>query len=329
MSRIARLFKDTVVAAAVGTGLAGLTQAPAGAAERYMTIGTGGDPGVYYPVGAAICRAVNEKRPQNSITCAVAPSGGSIENITPLRDGTLEFAIVQSDWQRHALEGTGRFAEDGPFQDLRAVLTLHLEAFTVLARADAGISQLGDLKGRRFNVGNPGSGARATLEQILQALDWSLTDFSLAMELKTSERGAALCSGTVDAIFFLTGHPSRAVADTLAACDAVLVSGTGPEVDAVMATSRFYERVTLRAGVHPGADAPTNTFGVRATLVSAADVSEDLVYEVVRALYEPLEDFLAGHQALLGLTPEKMIGPGLSAPLHAGALKYYKERGWR
>ena len=321
-----RLTLCSAVAVAV---LAVLAASAASAAERYITIGTGGDPGVYYAVGAAICRSVNAKRSQDGITCDVAPSGGSIENIPPLRDGTLEFAIVQSDWQRQAFEGTGRFAEDGPFQDLRAVLALHLEAFTVVARADSGIAKFRDLIGRRFNVGNPGSGERATLEQVLQSLNWSLTDFALAMELKTSERGAALCSGSVDAIFFLTGHPSRAVSDTLAACDAVLVSGTGQEIDNVMATNPFYERVTLRPGVYPGGDAPINTFGLRATLVSAADVDEDLVYDVVRVLHEPLEDFISGHQALIGLTAESMIGSGLSAPLHAGALKYYKERGWR
>ncbi|MDJ0896269.1 MAG: TAXI family TRAP transporter solute-binding subunit [Alphaproteobacteria bacterium] len=329
MSRSRPTTLCAAAAVAVLAALAGLATSPVLAAERYITIGTGGDPGVYYPVGAAICRSVNAKRSQNGITCDVAPSGGSIENIAPLRDGTLEFAIVQSDWQRQAFEGAGRFADDGPFKDLRAVLALHLEAFTVLARADAGIAQFGHLIGRRFNVGNPGSGERATLEQILQSLNWSLTDFALATELKTSERGAALCSGTVDAIFFLTGHPSRAVSDTLAACDAVLVGGTAPEIDNVMATSPFYERVTLRSGVYPGADGSVNTFGVRATLVSAADVDEDLVYDVVRALHEPLEDFISGHQALLGLTAESMIGSGLSAPLHAGALKYYKERGWR
>ena len=191
-----------VIGAAVASGVSV-------AAERLVTIGSGGDPGVYYSAAAGICRMVNATSADHGIGCNVSPSGGSIRNLAPVHRGEMEFGIVQSDWQAHAYDGTLLFAEDGPFSDLRAVFSLHTEPFTVVARADSGIATFTDLKGQRVNIGNPGSGQRATMEVVLDAIGWTTGDFTLAAELKPSEQSRALCRNDIDAMVFIAGHPKQ------------------------------------------------------------------------------------------------------------------------
>ena len=133
-------------------------------AEEFITIGTGGVTGVYYPTGGAICRLVNKGRKDHGIRCSVESTGGSVYNINTIRAGELEFGVAQSDWQYHAYNGSSQFESDGPFEDLRAVFSVHPEPFTVVARADSGIKNFDDMKGKRVNIGNPGSGQRGTME---------------------------------------------------------------------------------------------------------------------------------------------------------------------
>ncbi|MBY6065661.1 TAXI family TRAP transporter solute-binding subunit [Leisingera aquaemixtae] len=313
---------------AIGALVAASFGAPAAFAQEYITIGTGGVTGVYYPTGGAICRLVNKGRKEHGFKCAVESTGGSVYNINTIREGELQFGVAQSDWQYHAYNGSSKFEEAGPFEGLRAVFSVHPEPFTVVARADAGISTFDDLKGKRVNIGNPGSGQRGTMEVLMEAKGWGMEDFALATELKAAEQSAALCDNQIDAMIYTVGHPSGSIQEATTACDSVLVTVDGEAVEKLVADNSFYRTATIPGGMYRGSDNDTNTFGVGATFVTSADVSEDAVYAVVSSVFENFEAFQKLHPAFANLKPEEMIADGLSAPLHPGAEKYYKEKGW-
>ncbi|MBX6322385.1 MAG: TAXI family TRAP transporter solute-binding subunit [Rhodospirillaceae bacterium] len=302
---------------------------PASAAEqRFITIGTGGVTGVYYAVGGAICRLMNQDRKMTGIRCSTESTGGSVFNVNAIRTGELDFGMAQSDIQYNAIEGEGQFKASGPMKELRAVFSAHPEPFTVLARPDAGVAKFEDFKGKRFNVGNPGSGTRASLEELLKQMGWTLADFSLASELKADEQGSALCDNKIDGFFYGVGHPSAAIQDPTTACGAKLIPLTGPAVDALVKAHPYYSYATIPGGMYAHNPDPTETYGVRATLVTSANTPDDVVYELVKAVFEHFDDFKKLHPAFANLDPKEMVSAGLSAPLHPGALKYYKEKGW-
>lgn len=315
-----KIILGATVAALMSTGAAF-------AQQQFVSIGTGGVTGVYYPTGGAICRLVNKDRKEHGIRCSAESTGGSIYNINTIRAGELEFGVAQSDWQYHAYNGTSSFEDQGAFEKLRAVFSVHPEPVTILARGDAGISNITDLKGKRVNIGNPGSGTRGTWEVIENAMGWSRDDLALAAEMKSSETGQALCDNKIDSYFWLVGHPSALTQETLATCDAVLVNATGPEIDKLVSENSFYRKATIPAGMY-GDNPDVNTFGVGATFVTSADVPEEVVYTVVKAVFDNFEQFKGLHPAFQNLKESEMIKDSLSAPLHAGAEKYYKERGW-
>ena len=316
-------FKITAAALALGA-----LSAPAATAEEFITIGTGGVTGVYYPTGGAICRLVNKDRKDHGIRCSAESTGGSVYNLKTIRAGELNFGVVQSDWQYHAYNGTSRFEEDGAFEGLRAVFSVHPEPFNVVARADAGIETFDDLKGKRVNIGNPGSGQRGTMEVLMKAKGWTKDDFELATELKSAEQSQALCDNQIDAFVFTVGHPAGSLKEATTACDAVLVDVTGPAVDKLVEENSYYGKATVPGGMYRGTDEDTQTFGVGATFVTSTDTSEEAVYTVVKAVFENFDSFRDFHPAFANLEPETMISRSLSAPLHAGAKKYYMEQGW-
>ena len=319
------LAAAVVAAAIVGFGAA---SAPAVAQQKFTTIGTGGVTGVYYAAGGAICRLVNKDRARHNIRCSVESTGGSVFNVNTIKAGELDFGFVQSDVQFNAMKGVGQFAKDGAFADLRAVFAVHPEPFTVVARKEAGVKQFTDFKGKRFNVGNPGSGTRASMEELLTAMGWKLSDFSLASELKADEHGPALCDGKIDGFFYAVGHPSANIQDPTTSCGARLVSLTGPVVDKLVADKPFYGKVTIPGGMYPNNPDPTNTYGVLATVVTSVKTPDPIVYEVVRAVFDNFDEFKKLHPALANLKPEDMASQGLSAPLHPAAARYYREKGW-
>ncbi|HIQ37313.1 MAG TPA: TAXI family TRAP transporter solute-binding subunit [Desulfocapsa sulfexigens] len=313
---------------ALGCGFAlALASTPSFAGQQFVTIGTGGVTGVYYPTGGAICRLVNKTRKDHGIRCSVESTGGSVYNLNTIAAGELDMGVAQSDWQYHAYNGTSKFAKKGPNKKLRAVFSIHPEPFTVVARADSGIKDFKDLKGKRVNIGNPGSGQRGTMEVLMGALGWTKKDFKLASELKSSEQSKALCDNKIDAMVFAVGHPNGSIKEATTSCDAVMVSVTGPEVDKLVADNDYYRTATIPGGMYRGTDADTPTFGVGATFVSSSDIPENVIYNVVKAVFENFDSFQKLHPAFKNLKKEEMIKDGLSAPLHDGAAKYYKEAG--
>ncbi|MEM9474138.1 MAG: TAXI family TRAP transporter solute-binding subunit [Pseudomonadota bacterium] len=314
----------------VGAVVAAATAFGAGdavAQDTFITIGTGGVTGVYYPTGGAICRMLRPGRAEHGIRCGAESTGGSVFNINAIRNGELEFGVAQSDWQFHAFNGTSRFEEQGPFEELRAVFSVHPEPFTVVARADAGIATFEDLKGKRVNVGNPGSGQRGTMEVLMEAMGWTMDDFAVASELQAAEQSQALCDNNIDAMIYTVGHPSGSIQEATTACDSVLVSVDNDATQMLVNDNSFYRTATIPGGLYRGNDGDVQTFGVGATFVTSANVSEDVVYEVVKAVFENIDQFKGLHPAFANLDPSEMANDSLSAPLHPGAERYYREAG--
>jgi hypothetical protein len=320
-------MKKLTVAAAV-FALAGALGTPAHAQQKFVTIGTGGVTGVYYAAGGAICRLINKDRAKHGIRCSVESTGGSVYNLNTIRGGELDFGVSQSDWQYHAFHGTSSFKDAGPNKDLRAVFSLHPEPFTVLTRKEANIKRFEDLKGKRFNVGNPGSGTRASMEELLTAMGWKMSDFSLASELKADEHGAALCDNKIDGFFYGVGHPSANIQDPTTTCGAKLVGLTGSVVDKLIAERPYYAKAEIPGGLYANNPDPTPTYGVLATFVTSTNTPNDVVYTMVKAVFDNFEEFKKLHPAFANLDPQEMVKKGTSAPIHDGALKYYKEKGW-
>lgn len=302
--------------------------APVQAQQKFMTIGTGGVTGVYYAAGGAICRLVNKDRAKHGFRCSVESTGGSVVNINTIKAGELDFGVSQSDVQYNAFNGAKQFEKDGKHTDLRAVFSIHPEPFTVLSRKEANITKFDDLKGKRFNVGNPGSGTRAAMDEYLASSGGKISDFGLAAELKADEHGAALCDNKIDGFFYGVGHPSANIQDPITTCGAKLVPMTGPAVDKLVKANSYYAKVNIPGGLYAGHPNPTPTYGVLASFVTSAKVPDVAVYELVKAVFENFDEFKKLHPAFVGLDPKNMIKDGLSAPLHPGAVKYYKEKGW-
>ena len=297
------------------------------AEEKFITIGTGGQTGVYYVVGQSICQLVNRDTAKTQVKCNAPSTGASVANLNAIADKQMDMGIAQSDWQYHAYNGSSSF--EGKKNDkIRAVFSLHPEPFTVMARDDSGIKTFDDLKGKRVNVGDPGSGTRATMNVILKEKGWSDKDFKVASELKPSEMASVMCDNNLDAITYNVGHPNGALKEAAASCNAHLVPVTGEAIDKLVDDHSYYAKATIPGGLYKGTDNPVETFGVYATLVTSSDVEADKVYAVVKAVFDNFDRFKRLHPAFANLKEEEMIKNALSAPLHDGAVRYYKERGW-
>jgi len=309
-------------ATAFAIGLGGA----ASAQQQFISIGTGGVTGVYYPTGGAICRLVNKSRKEHGIRCAVESTGGSVYNINTIKAGELEFGVAQSDWQYHAYNGTSKF-EENKFPELRAMFSVHPEPFTIVVRGDSDIESFEDLKGKRVNVGNPGSGQRATMEVVMDAFGMTMDDFALATEFKGSEMPKQLCDGNIDVMMYTVGHPAAAIKEATTTCGTKLVSVVGAPIDGLVDDNSFYRVATIPGGMYSGTPNDTTTFGVGATFVTSAEVPDDVAYVVAKAVMENLDDFRKLHPAFANLKAEEMVSDGLSAPLHPGAAKAYAELG--
>ncbi|MBS7662820.1 TAXI family TRAP transporter solute-binding subunit [Pseudomonas lalucatii] len=299
------------------------------AEERRVLIGTGGETGIYYVVGQSICRFLNQDAGEQGVGCKAPASGGGVANVRGLRSGAFDFGIMQADHQYKALKGQAPFEAEGPMADIRALFSLHDEVFTLLVRRDAGIASLDDLRGKRVNVGNPGSGQRNTLDELMRVKGWDRSVFALSAELKPAEQASALGDNNIDAMTYFVGHPNGAIQEATTITDAVLVPVSGAEVERLLAERPYYSKAEIPGGLYRGNAAAVPSIGSRAVLSTTASTDPQLVYLLVKAVFENFERFQGQHPSFAGLRAADMIEVGLSAPLHEGALRYYRERGWR
>ena len=293
----------------------------------FITIGTGGITGVYYPTGGAIAKIVNKKKDKTGIRAAVESTDGSVFNVNAVVAGDLQFGVVQSDRQYQAINGLAEWKDKGKQEDLRAVFSIHPESITLVAAVDASISDIADLKGKRVNIGNPGSGQRQNAIDALEAVGINYNKDLIAEGIKAAAAPGLLQDGRIDAFFYTVGHPSGAIKEATAGARKVrFVSITG--VEDLLAKYPHYAKAKIPVKLYPGAENTddVDTFGVKATLVTSVRVPDDVVYTVTKEIFENFDLFKKLHPAFATLTKENML-EGLSATIHPGAMKYYQEAG--
>ena len=324
MKRIGLLTLIATICLALGLMV---NPTPVVAKTTFVTIGTGGITGVYYPTGGAIARIVNKKRKVYGIRCTVESTGGSVFNVNAVMAGDLEFGVVQSDRQFQAIKGMAEWKEKGPQKDLRAVFTIHPESITLVAADDAGIKSINDLRGKRVNIGNPGSGQRQNSIDGLMNAGINYEKDLKAEGVKAAEAPGLLQDGRIDAFFYTVGHPSGAIKEATAGRRKVhFVPITG--VDKLLKKYPYYAKAMIPIKLYPGATntKDVQTFGVKATFVTSAKVPDRVVYAITKEVFDNFEAFKKLHPAYQVLTKKNML-EGMSAPIHPGAMKYYKEAG--
>lgn len=321
------LFTVLVITLTAGFAVAGGQGESDDGGPVFATIGTGGVTGVYYPAGGAISRMVNAKSDDYGIRASVESTGGSVFNINAVLSGDLEFGIAQSDRQYQALNGMAEW--DGNAQsELRSVFSLHPEAITLIAAVDSGIETVADLEGKRVNIGNPGSGQLQNSLDVLRAFGLTEEDID-AEQVGAVEAPSLLQDGRIDAFFYTVGHPNGNITEaTSGRTEVRIVNITGDGVDELFEELPYYAEAVIPGSFYPQAanDGDATTMGVKATLVSSTAVSDDVVYAITKEVFDNLDEFKALHPAFAVLTEQNML-QGLSAPIHAGALRYYEEAG--
>ncbi|MCP4956774.1 MAG: TAXI family TRAP transporter solute-binding subunit [Photobacterium aquimaris] len=298
------------------------------AADNFISIGTGGQTGVYYIAGQSICRFVNRTTDTHQIKCNAPTSGGGVANVNGLRSHEYNFGIMQSDHQFKALNGLAPFQDHGKMNDIRAVFSLQSEVFTILAREDSGIHSFDDLKNKRVNLGNPGSGQRDTFEQILAVKNWNSDVFSLVSDLKPAEQAPAMSDNKIDAMSYFVGHPNGAIQEASTTTDTRLIAVTGPDIDALLKEKSYFTKAIIPGGMYRGNPNDTVSIGGKAVLSTNAKTDPEMVYQLVKSVFTNIDRFKRLHPAFADLKETEMIKTGLTAPLHDGAVRYYKERGW-
>lgn len=311
---------------AVVLGVSALLGGGQAAQSQDVIIGTGDQQSTDFQVGRALCRLLI--RSGDDIVCTELDSPDAVFNLSNVRGGAIEFGLVPSDLQFHAVNQSGPFEfVDETYENLRSVFSLHAVPFTVLARQDAEVAALDDLKDRRVNIGAPGSEQRAMMDLVMAAKDWSKDDFQLAEELPAAQQSLALCHGRVQVTVDTTIHPDEDVERVAELCNAVLVGADEALVSKLRSDHPYFSKASIRGGLYPNNSEPVPTFGLPVTLVTSAEVADETVRALVAAVFENLDQLKRMHPALGDLDPAGMTGDGLTAPLHEGAAAYYREQG--
>ncbi len=295
------------------------------ASTKYVSLGTGSITGVYYPAGGAICRLVNRGRKEHGIRCSVESTGGSVANLNAIRTGEVDFGIVQSDWQYHALNGTGFFADQKPFKELKSVLSLHNETFAVAVLEKSNIKTINDITGKKINFGPQGSGMYSTMEVLMLAKQWSKSMFANITYLPPSEQPKALCEGKIDVMIYASGNPNGVLQEVTQSCRVKLIPIDKETIEKLIKINPYYVRAKISGGQYPNNPQDIETFGVKATLVTSEKANSEVVYQITKSVFENLENFKTLHPVFSSLKKNEMINEGNSAPIHPGALRYFKE----
>ncbi len=299
-----------------------LAMATTAMAQEFYTIGTGGVTGVYYPVGGATAKIVNDA--DVGLRLTVESTGGSVFNMSAIQAGQLDLALVQSDVLYQAYNGEEAF-EGQPFEGARSVMGLHPEPMHLVCQAGAGVESFSDIAGKRVSIGNPGSGMLNTVQAMLAAKGMSEDDFD-AEYLRAAEAPDFLRDGRIDCFFYTVGIGGAAIRDITATADVTLASLDDEEFADLIEEAPYYAFATVPAGTYDGQDEDITLFGVKALFVTSEDMPEEDVYTIVTTILDNYEQFQATHPALADIAKEDLL-TGLSAPLHPGAERAFEEAG--
>ncbi len=320
-----KMIKTAVLVSAMAT-LSGAV-----AAERqYLNIGTAGIGGGYYPTGGFICNLVNKSRKKNghNIRCTVESTGGSVANLRSIQSGELDVGIAQADWQYHSMNGTSKFEKDGANKDLRFLFSLHMDVSQLVAKQSIHAKSFKDLKGKVVNIGNVGSGQEASFKFALG--QYGLTPdefFSKATQLTSKEQSSALCDGKIDAFFYTTGIGSSTITEAANSCDVSILNWDDDVIKKMIKDYPYYGIAVIPANSYKGQTEKVTTWGMPATIVASADTDDEVVYQLVKSVFDNFEDLKKQSSMYIGLTREGSVKNGQSAPYHPGALRYFKEVG--
>jgi len=321
-------LSSLLVGAIVVTSACSGAYAQPQSARVTITIGTGSQAGVYYPTGQAICAAVNKRTKEHGIHCKAQSSNGSVENAYKLRNGTLDFALLQSDVLFFAVKGYDAFKRQGPDKNLRSVLSLFTESFTVVARPDAQIKSFDDILHKRINIGNPGSGQRASMDLVMLAKKIKKTDFADIKEYASDKQADALCANEIDAFIFTSGHPNPSITKATKECGGVIVPLPGNLIKHLSSRLPFIKPATVSGGIYPGTDWSIPSFGMTAMLVTSTKIPHTIVTEVVKSIYTDFAQLRMGHPAFAYVSPTSMATQNVPTPHHKGALYYFRDNGY-
>lgn len=289
--------------------------------QAFINIGTGGVTGVYYPTGGAICKVVNKKN--SNIKCTVEATAASVYNVNALLAGKMDLGIAQSDVGYKAMHGQDPFKEKAT--TLKSIMSIYPESLTLVARKDSGIKTFADLKGKRVNIGNPGSGTRRTVETLFNACNMKLDALSFQGQLKAAEMPDALRDSKLDAYFYVVGHPTANIKDVATSTDIAVIPLDMPCIDKLIEKESYFVKTKVPGGLYKGNDEDVTSFGFKATLLASDKLSNDVAYAIIEAIMDDFENFKALHPAYAHLT-EDSVFEGLSLPLHPGVQKYKDEK---
>ena len=333
--RMARLGRSAALALALVAGIAG----PASAQDSELTffrIATGGVNGTYYPIGAIIGNAISNpagSRPcgeggscgvPNLIAAAVS-SNGSVANVDAIESGQIESAFAQADVVHDAYYGERTFAGRQPMQKLRVLANLYAERMQVVVRRGIGIAGIEDLAGKRVSLDEPGSGTLLMARLVLNSYGVAETDV-VADYLKPGPASSLMLRDELDAFVIVAGVPTNVVAELTATGVADLLAIDGPPVDKILETHPFLARTAIPAETYwPGAP-EIPTIGVGAQWIVSADVPEERVYAICRALWNTATRILldGGHPAGKQIRLDTALD-GIDIPLHPGAVRCYDD----
>ena len=293
-----------------------------------VAIGTGRPGGVYFALGDSICRLFNLDLTQRGLRCAAYTSSGPVANIESLHDGRIDIGIVQSDALADAISGRGPFASRGPDSALRVLFTGQTEAFTIVARRGLAVRAATELRGKRINLGSPGSGERVSMERVMAALGFAPTDFAETRELPLAQQHDAFCANALDAIVYTVRHPNGLIDDVIRSCGGILVDVSGPRIEGLLSTHPEYSRSVIPGKTYPSNPEAVTTLGVRTAIITTTRLPDTVAYEITKALFENIDDFRRLHPDFATLLPRDMVPAGAVVSLHTGAARYYRARGW-
>ena len=316
-----------LAAAIMASAVAGCVAVSVALVPTPVTLATGTPGGIDHPVGNAICRMYNLAEEHQATPCVAVSSDGAVANIQRIQRGEATFGLAQTDVAYAAFHGVGPFAAAGPDPKLRMLIALYPETFTVIARADTGIRDFQDLRGKRIGIGTTGAGYTFTRDVVLASYDWVISDAERVLELGPTEQNEALCSNKVDAIIFSAGNPNGLTQDATTGCQARLVRVAGPRINRLLATHPYYVASVIPGGMYAGNPDDVPTIGTLAVLVTSSDQPDALAYAVVKAVFDNFADFRRLHPALSSLAIKQMVPSEAVIPIHPGALKYYREAG--
>lgn len=289
--------------------------------ENRITFGTGEVNGTYYPIGKNICKLINKNH--NEIKCSIESTDGSVHNINSVKDSEFNFGISQADTLNHAINGKKSY-RNKRISNLRAVISIYPELLTFVTNKKSNIKSLEDIKNKRVNIGNPNSGSEATVLELLKEYEIKKSDLALASSLKAADTADALRDERIDGYFFMVGHPAKNIEDAANSIPISIANIKGEKLDGFIKKNPYFTKAYIPKNLYKGVDKKIETFGVKAVIFTKEEVSDELVYKFLKTILENFDEFKKAHVVFKDLTKESLL-KGLGAPMHKGAIKYFKE----